>query len=294
MAGKSLLKPSQEFHIHLGDCIEHMAAMPAASVDMSVFSPPFPALYAYCDSASDLGNVDTVGPETKIHFSYFFKALRRVIKPGRVAMVHCAQIPNMKRVSGDGGLHDFRGLLIRLAKRAGFVWEYEWLVRKNPQAQAIRSRSRELQFAGLESDRAATRGCLPDHLLKFRAPGVNEVPINSKGQVSRENWIQWAECTWWDVRETDTVELDGSKAEGDTKHICPLQKEVIRRLVLLFSNPGEIVFSPFTGIGSEGYVALKNDRRFFGCELRQDWCEAARRRCRKAIEAREDQALMFT
>jgi hypothetical protein len=138
-------------------------------------------------------------------------------------------------------------------------------------SQAIRTKSRELQFAGLESDRCRQRGALPDYLLKFTAPGDNETPINDQGEVSRNEWIEWAEACWSDIKETDTLNLSGTKGEGDTKHICPLQLGVIDRLVRLYSNRGEVVFSPFTGIGSEGYTAVKRGRRFYGCELKPEY-----------------------
>lgn len=288
----------KDWRIHHGDCIEHMHAMPPASVDMSVFSPPFPALYAYTSSAADIGNSEDLNHEAKLHLSFFYTALARVLKPGRVAIVHVAQIPRMKR-SGEVGLFDFRGMNIRVAQRAGLVYEYDWMIRKNPQAQAIRTKSRELQFAGLEADRAKTRGTLADYLLKFRAPGDNARRIESKFEVSRENWIQWAESAWWDdICETDTLNVKEGRGDDDTKHICPLQLEVIRRCVLLFSDPGEIVFSPFAGIGSEGYVALggkspktgkkvANARRFYGCELKAEYHAAAELNCRRAVESRE-------
>ncbi len=277
-----------DFSLHHGDCIEHMASdMPFNSVDFSVFSPPFPALYAYTDSEADIGNSDDLKNETKLHLSFFYRQMLGLIKPGRVMMVHVAQIPRMKR-SGGVGLFDFRGLNIRIAERAGFVFEYDWCVRKNPQSQAIRTKSRELQFSGLESDRAKSRGCLPDYLLKFRAPGENEVPIQSEGQVSRNDWIAWAECTWMDIRETDTLNVAEGRAEDDTKHICPLQLGVIDRLIRLYSNPGEIVFSPFTGIGSEGYMALMLGRRFYGCELKAEYYQAALRNFERAIARREE------
>lgn len=284
----------EQYRIVLGDCIENMGEMPEACMDFSVFSPPFPSLYAYTDSEADIGNVDTVGPETRLHFGWFFRALRRVVKPGRVIVVHCMQIPSMKRTGGIGGLIDFRGLLIRLAQRAGLVWEYEWIVRKNPQAQAIRTRSRELQFAGLESDRAKSRGCLPDHLLKFRVPGENETPVESKGDVSREDWIQWAETAWFDIRETETLNLQGTKGDGDTKHICPLQLEVIRRLILLFTNRGEVVFTPFAGIGSEVVTAIRCDRRGYGCELKPEYHAKAIENCEIALASKVDQMALFT
>jgi hypothetical protein len=148
----------QEYHVHHGDCIPHMLEdMPESSVDFSVFSPPFPALYAYSDANGDIGNVDEMGPEAKVHLSFFFRGLYRVLKPGRAAIVHVMQIPRMKR-SGGVGLCDFRGLNIRLGERAGLIYEYDWSVRKNPQSQAIRTRSRELQFSGLDADRAGQRG----------------------------------------------------------------------------------------------------------------------------------------
>jgi len=226
-----------------------------------------------------------MGGEAQVHLSVMFHGLARVLKPGRVAVVHVCQIPRMKR-SGGVGLFDFRGTNIRLGERAGLVYEYDWSVRKNPQAQAIRTRSRELQFAGLESDRAKQRGTLQDYLIKFRKPGVNAVPIATTGQVSRNDWIAWAEGCWDDIHETDTLNTLAAKSDDDTKHICPLQLEVIRRLILLYSNPGEIVFSPFTGIGSEGYMALcgkspktgkqvRDARRFYGCELKPEYHKQA-------------------
>ncbi len=292
---KELLSGGEQYAIHHGDCIPHMLAdMPEASVDFAVFSPPFPSLYAYTDSVADIGNVDSMGIEAKIHLGFLFAGLARVLKPGRAAVVHVCQIPRMKR-SGGVGLCDFRGLNIRLGERAGLVYEYDWSVRKNPQAQAIRTRSRELQFSGLENDRAAQRGTLQDYLIKFRKPGENQVKIDSEGQVSRNDWIDWAEGCWDDIYETDTLNTAEAKSEDDTKHICPLQLEVIRRCVLLYSNPGEIVFSPFTGIGSEGYVslggqspktkkAIANPRRFYGCELKKEYFDQANRNLSRAVD----------
>jgi hypothetical protein len=303
----SLLNDGQEYHVHHGDTIPHMLEdMPESSVDFSVFSPPFPALYAYSDAVGDIGNVDEMGPEAKVHLSFFFRGLHRVLKPGRAAIVHVMQIPRMKR-SGGVGLCDFRGLNIRLGERAGLIYEYDWSVRKNPQSQAIRTRSRELQFSGLESDRAGQRGTLQDYLIKFRKPGDNAERINAKGQVSRNDWIDWAEGCWSDIQETDTLNTKAAKSDDDTRHICPLQLEVIRRCVLLYSDPGEIVFSPFTGIGSEGYVSLggkspktrksiAEPRRFYGCELKPEYHTQAIKNLEKAIAQRENQdtqPLMF-
>jgi len=246
-----MLKSGQDWAIHHGDCIPHMLEdMPENSVDMAVFSPPFPSLYAYTASEADVGNVDAMGGEAAVHLSFMFNGLARVLKPGRVAVVHVCQIPRFKRTGGVG-LCDFRGINIRLGERAGLVYEYDWMVRKNPQAQAIRTRSRELQFAGLESDRAKQRGTLQDYLIKFRKPGENETPIDTAGEVSRNDWIQWAEG-----------------------------------------------FSPFTGIGSEGFSALggtsaktkrriENARRFYGCELKPEYYQQARKNLASAVASRQ-------
>ena len=271
----------KRWHIHHGDCIPHMAELPEACFDFSVFSPPFPSLYAYTSKAEDIGNSEDLKGEARLHLSFFYRQLARVVKPGRAIVVHVAQIPRLKR-TGEVGLYDFRGLNIRLGERAGLVFEYDWVVRKNPQSQAIRTRSRELQFVGLERDRAKSRGALPDYLLKFRVPGDNPVAIDSKGQVTRERWIEWAECAWMDIRETDTLNVSEGRGTDDTKHICPLQLQVIDRLVRLYSNPDEIVFSPFTGIGSELYTALKLGRRAYGCELKDEYIAAARVNCERA------------
>lgn len=276
------------WHVEHLDCIPVMfEVMDSTSVDMAVFSPPFPSTFAYTDLPEDIGNSENLEHEAKLHFGWFFRGLTRVLKPGRVAMVHCAQIGRLKR-SGEVGLFDFRGLLIRIAQRAGLVYEYDWLIRKNPQAQAIRTQKWELKFQGIETDRAISRGTLCDYMIKFRAPGDNTVKIVSPNEVTRNDWIQYAEGDWSDIVETDTLNTAPAKGPEDTKHICPLQLEVIRRCVLLYTNPGEIVFSPFAGIGSEGYVALGgkspktkrsiiNPRRFYGCELKYEYyAEACR------------------
>ena len=289
-----LLSDGEDYRVHLGDCIPQMHAIPAASVDFSVYSPPFPSLYSYTSLPEDVGNSEDFRGEAKLHLSFFYRAILRVMKPGRAMVVHVAQIPRMKRTGGTG-LFDFRGFNIRLAERAGFVFEYDWMVRKNPQSQAIRTKSRELQFSGLEADRAKSRGALPDYLLKFRAPGDNATPVTGPG-VTRNDWIEWAEPCWGDIRETDTLNVREGRSEDDTKHICPLQLEVIGRLVKLFSAPGEVVFSPFTGIGSEGYMALKLGRKFYGCELKPEYHAAAMRNLDRAIRVRaeKDRTLFAT
>lgn len=268
-----LLLDCMRYYVHPGDAIPHMAEMPDACIDHAVFSPPFPSVYSYTSSMADVGNSEDRA-EMRLHFSFFFRQLVRVMRPGRVAMVHCQQIVRMRRAGGRG-IYDFRGLLIRLAQRAGFVYDYDWLIRKPPQAQAIRTKSRSLQFAGLESDRAQSRGALCDYMIKLVAPGDNGVPVDSPGEVSRDDWIKLAEGAWLDVRETETLNAAEARSPEDTRHICALQLKVIENSVRLYSNPGEIVFSPFAGIGSEGHEAVRLGRRFYGIELKPEYYATA-------------------
>jgi DNA modification methylase len=276
-----------------GDCIEKMADMPEESVDFSVYSPPFPSVYAFTSSPADVGNSEDLVGEARLHFSFFLRSILRVIKPGRVMCVHCMDIVRQKRSGGDG-IFDFRGFLIRLGERAGFIHDYTWTIQKNPQAQAIRTRSRPLQFAGLENDRAQSRGCMPDYLIKFRKPGENKVKIDSEEQVTRNEWIDWAECTWTGIRETDTLNVKGTKDPEDTKHVCPLALPLIRRAVKLFSNPGEVVFSPFAGIGSELYEAILLGRRGVGIELKEGYVRTALKNLANAVLLlRDEKADLF-
>jgi len=283
-----MLPVDTEYVIHARDCIAGLADLPMNSVDFSIFSPPFPALYSYTSMPEDIGNSENVQTEAKLHLSFFYKQLLRVIKPGRVVIVHVADIPNLKRLGGTQRMIDFKHLNQKLAERAGFIWDYTWSVRKNPQSQAIRTRSRELQFAGLEADRTRSRGALPDYLIKLVAPGENAVPVVGGNQVSREDWIKWAENCWSDIRETDTLNLAEGRSESDTRHICPLQLSVINRMVRLYTNPGDLVLSPFTGIGSECHESLLLGRRFVGFEIKPEYHATALKNAERAIRKRKD------
>jgi DNA modification methylase len=275
------------------DCIEHMAKMPRHSMDMSIFSPPFPSLFSYTSEECDIGNSENFQGDAKLHLAFFFHQLVGVMKPGRVVVVHCQQIAGLKR-NGDISTIDFRGILIRLAKRAGFRYETDWPVTKNPQSQAIRTRSTKLQFAVLERDRAESAPAFNDYLIKLRAPGDNATPIQGHG-LRREEWIEWAEGVWdWHtIRETDTLNTAAAKGKDDTRHICPLQLPVIRRIVRLYSQPDEVVFSPFAGIGSEGYIALLEGRRFYGCEIKDEYIAAAQKNLKAAAQKEKSQLALF-
>lgn len=289
----TIIIDGNEYLLHHGDCIPFMATMPEKSVDLAIYSVPFTSLYSYTSEQCDLGNTEDLKRGAKLHFSFFFRQFARLLKPGRVAIVHCMQIPRMKRVEGRHGLIDFRGTLIRLGERAGLFYDYDWMVRKGPQQQALTTKSRELQFVGLESCRSRSRGSLCEYLIKFMAPGENEVPIDSEDQVSRNDWIDFAEGQW-DIEKVNiggkmSTNLNVEEARGpeDTRHICPLSLSLIGRIVRLYSNPGEIIFSPFAGIGSELYMALKLGRRALGIELKKEYHAQAIKNCERAIRERE-------
>lgn len=253
---------------------------------------PFPSLYSYTSEAADLGNSDDLRNEAKLHLGFFYRALARVVKPGRVIIVHVMQIPRLKR-TGEEGTSDFRGMNIRLGQRSGLIYHYDWLITKNPQTEAVRTHSHSLQFASLLRDRAVMKGQLGDYLIKFMAPGENQVPVNSDGEVSRNEWIDWAESAWsWKgerpIRQSRTLNAAEARSEADTKHICPLQLDVIERVVRLYSNPGEIVFSPFAGIGSEGHVSLRLGRRFYGVEIKDEYHATCLKNLDRAIRQREE------
>jgi DNA modification methylase len=267
------------FRLMLGDSCERLAELGDDSVDFSVCSPPFASLYTYSPSARDLGNCRDRG-EFLDHYGFVIAEQLRVTKPGRLAAVHVQQITTSKGVHGVIGLTDFRGEVIRAFVGAGWVFHGEVTVDKDPQAQAIRTKAQALMFGTLHRDSSMTRPALADYVLVFRKPGDNAVPI--RGDVDNDTWIQWARPVWYGIRETNTLNVQVAREQADERHICPLQLDLIERCIRLWSNPGELVLSPFAGIGSEGYVAIEQGRRFVGCELKPSYWRAAVANLREA------------
>jgi DNA modification methylase len=275
--------PDDRYSLFHGDCIPHMYTdMTPQSVDCAITSVPFPSVYAYTDLEQDLGNSESES-DMWIHFNFFFRGMLRVMKPGRIFACHCMNLPPLGRRKDT---YDFRGLLIRIAKRAGFLYDNDWLVWKNPQVEAIRSHAHGLLFVTLERDRAKSRAAMSDYVIKFIAPSENQVPINSPG-ITREEWIDWAAGCWHGIRQTRTLNTKEGKDVKDSRHVCPLQLDTINRLIRLFSNPDELIFDPFSGIGSTGYEAIKLDRRFYGCELKDSYYATALKNLQRATEQHE-------
>lgn len=260
------------WRVMLGDSCERLAEVPNESVGLSVYSPPFASLFTYSPSDRDLGN-STSRSEFIEHYGFIIDEVLRVTMPGRLTAVHCQQIATQKGRDGAIGLSDFRGDLIRAHVERGWIFHGEVTIDKDPQAQAIRTKATSLMFVTLNKDSSMSRPALADYVLLFRKPGDNETPI--KPDCDNETWIEWARPVWYDIRETDTLNTAVAKENNDERHICPLQLPLIERCIRLWSNRGETVLSPFTGIGSEGYVAVKWRRKFVGCELKPSYWHTA-------------------
>ncbi len=280
------------WRLMLGDSCERLAEIETDSAGMSVYSPPFASLYTYSPSIRDLGNARN-RDEFHEHYTYVLGEMHRIVKPGRIVAVHCQQIATQKWRDGHIGLTDFRGELIRTHEAAGFVFYGEVTIWKNPQAQQIVKKVAALSFTTLERDSARSRPALGDYLLIFKVPGDNAEPVTP--ECTRNEWTEWAApiwttdtdpldgldagpflSCWFDIRETDTLNTAVAKDDRDERHICPLQLDLIERALRLWSNRGDLVLSPFAGIGSEGVVAIGHGRRFVGCELKPSyWATAA-------------------
>jgi DNA modification methylase len=256
----------------LGDSCERLGELDTDSIDLSVYSPPFANLYTYSDSPRDLGNSSGV-EEFFEHYRFIIEEMLRVTRPGRLSAVHCQQLTFTKASFGFVGMRDFRGEIIKAHMDAGWIFHGEVTVDKCPQAQAIRTKSQALMFTTLHKDSSKTRPALADYVMLFRKPGENPVPI--KNDVDNETWIEWARPIWRGIRETNTLNTHVAKDDADERHICPLQLDLIERVVRLWSNRGETVLSPFAGIGSEGAETIKHGRRFIGCELKPSYWRTA-------------------
>lgn len=258
-----------------GDCVDVMKALPAQSIHYSIFSPPFASLYTYSNSPRDMGNCRTHG-EFLDHFGYLIEELARVMRPGRNVSFHCMQFPASKERDGYIGLRDFRGDLIRAFQNNGFIYHSEAVIWKDPVTQMQRTKALGLLHKSVRENSAMCRMGLPDYLITMRAPGQQMDRVTHTQEnypVSR--WQQIASPVWMDINPSDTLQYQSAREHDDERHICPLQLEVIRRGIELWTNTGDVVLSPFAGIGSEGHVALQMGRNFIGIELKESYYRQA-------------------
>jgi DNA modification methylase len=265
-----------------GDCVSICEQLPSDSVGFSVYSPPFGNLFVYSESAADMGNCAT-DEEFGEHYGFLVREIFRLTKPGRLTAVHCSDLPLTKWRDGHVGIKDFSGQIIKLHEDAGWVLHSRRTIWKCPVVEMTRTKHIGLLYKQLQADSAKSRGGMPDYLLTFVKPGENAEPIKHTPQdFPLDQWQEWASPVWMTVDQTNVLNVQAAREAQDERHLCPLQLDVIFRALVMWSNPGDVVLSPFMGIGSEGHEALKLRRRFVGTELKESYWRQAVKNLRTA------------
>lgn len=280
---------TDDYALFRGDCVEVLRGLPDASIGYSIFSPPFVSLYTYSNSPRDMGNVRD-DAEFFEHFDFLIAELRRVIKPGRNVSFHCMDMPSSKERDGVIGLKDFPGDLLRAFQRHGFIFHAKATIWKDPVTAMQRTKALGLLHKSVRENSAMCRMGIPDYLITVRAPGESERVTHSSDEYPVDLWQKVASPVWMDINPSDTLQYTSAREHDDERHICPLQLEVIRRGVMLWTNPGDEVLSPFMGIGSEGYVAVQMGRKFVGVELKASYYQQA---VRNMAHAKAETASLF-
>lgn len=276
--------------LYHGDSCEVLTEIPSDSVHFEIYSPPFASLYTYSNSERDLGNSKDKH-EFYEHFEFIVKELYRILMPGRLMAVHCMNLPTSKSRDGFIGIDDFRGDLIRLYQQAGFIYHSEVCIWKDPVIAMQRTKALGLLHKQIKKDSAMCRQGIPDYLVVMRKPGDNPEPITHTNETFPvEIWQKYASPIWTDINPSDTLQYRSARDNEDEKHICPLQLTVIRRALNLWTNPNDVVLTPFMGIGSEVVTALENGRRAIGIELKDSYYNQAEKNAR-AVTANEQLSL---
>lgn len=279
----------ERYTAYHGDCVEVMRQFPAESIDFSVFSPPFGNIFCYSDSLADMGNAAT-DAEFFAQYAFCVKELYRLTLPGRLTAVHCSDLPLQKWKDGVIGIKDFSGDIIRAHQAAGWTLHARVTIWKSPVVEMTRTKALGLLYKQLQKDSARSRTGMADYLLVFRKDGDNPKPIaHTPDTFSLDQWQEWASPVWMTVNQTRTLNVEVAQSDQSERHVCPLQADVIERAVILWSNEGDVVLSPFMGIGSEGVGALKLRRKFVGIELKKEYFDKAV----DFLEAEDRQAHLF-
>ena len=261
--------------LHLGDCVDVVASLESESIDYSIFSPPFASLYTYSASDRDMGNTKGDG-EFSEHFGYLVPELFRATKPGRLLSFHCMNLPSSKQNDGVIGLRDFRGEMIRIFVNAGWIFHSEVCIWKDPVTAMQRTKALGLLHKQIKKDSCMSRQGIPDYVVTMRKPGDNPDPVTHTNEsFPVQRWQRYASPVWMDINPSRTLQYRHAREDDDERHICPLQLDVIERCIDLWTNPGDLVMSPFGGIGSEGFVAVQAGRRFLGAELKPSYYRVA-------------------
>lgn len=286
-----------------GDCIDVMNSLPENSIHLSIFSPPYASLYTYSSSDRDLGN-SASDSQFYDHFAYVVAGLHRVTKPGRIVCVDVMNIPAMKERDGYIGLKDFRGDVIRAFQKEGFIFHSEHCAWKDPLIEATRTKALGLMHKQLCKDSTRSRAGIPQYLLAFRKDGVNADPVAhidgmtefygenppTSGTLSHERWRRYASPVWMDINFSNTLNARAARDNDDERHVCPMALDLIARALQLWSNHGDVVFDPFSGIGSTGYQAINMGRKFIGAELKDSYFVHA---CKNIGSAKANQGGLF-
>ncbi len=304
----------ENYVMYHADCIDAISGIPDESIHYSIFSPPFSNLFTYSNSDRDLGNSKS-DAEFYEHLNFLCAGLFRVMKRGRLVSIHC--MDSLATITHDGfiGLKDMPGIIIAAFQSAGFIYHSRVCIWKDPLVQATRTKALALAHKQISKDSSRCAMGLPDYIVTMRKPGANAEPIehgrgfesyigeedepkNPKTNDPRTNkyshnvWQRYASPVWWDIRQTNTLNAKAARSDKDEKHICPLQLDTIARCLELWSNRGDLVLSPFAGIGSEGYQSLLMDRKFIGIELKESYYKQAVKNL-KSIEFSAKQQCLF-
>lgn len=286
--------------LYNADSVEAIKMIPDNSVGLEVYSPPFSSLYTYSNSDRDLGNSKT-DDEFFTHFGFLIDDLLRILKPGRIMAVHCMNLPTSKQNDGYIGIKDFRGQLIRAFQDHGFIYHSEVCIWKNPVTAMQRTKALGLLHKQLKKDSCMSRMGIPDYVVFMRKPGENpdrvthtnqSFPVSQWQEYASPIWDEYNSPVWWDINQSDTLNARSAKDEESERHICPLQLPVIERIIKMYSNEGDTVFTPFLGIGSEVYQALKMNRKGIGIELKPAYFDEAVRNI-KDVEVEKHQTTLF-
>lgn len=283
----------EDYALYCGDSCEILRGIPENSIHYSVFSPPFESLYTYTNSDRDLGNCRS-GGEFHEHFKYIVDQLYRVIMPGRLVSFHCMNLPTSKERDGFIGIRDFRGELIKLFQDAGFIYHSEVCIWKDPVTAMQRTKALGLLHKQLKKDSCMSRQGIPDFLVTMRKPGENpERVTHTDESFPVRVWQKYASPIWTDINPSDTLQYKSARENEDERHICPLQLTVIRRGIELWTNKNDIVLTPFMGIGSEAYMAVKMNRRAVGVELKDSYYRQAVLNVKEATHERQHDLFDF-
>lgn len=285
------VKTGEGWTLHLADCVDVASELPSNSLHYTIYSPPFASLYTYSNSDRDMGNCKD-DQEFMQQYRFLVRELYRATMPGRLVSFHCMNLPTSKQNHGYIGIRDFRGDLIRLHEEEGWIFHSEVCIWKDPVTAMQRTKALGLLWKQLKKDSCMSRQGIPDYLVTMRKPGSNPENVSHTSEdFPVELWQNYASPVWMDINPSDTLAYREARENDDERHICPLQLQVIERGIKLWSNPGDTVFSPFAGIGSEGYTAIRMDRKFLGAELKRSYWEQA---CKNLSQAKREQSGLFS